>query len=44
MLASTGCNSIEDVAATMGIDVTSPDFWRSSLKLIEAEVEEFCRL
>ena len=44
MLASTGCHSIEDVAATMGIDVTNPDFWRSSLKLIEAEVEEFCRL
>ena len=44
MLASTGCHSIEEVAATMGIDVTSPDFWRSSLKLIEAEVEEFCAL
>lgn len=44
MLASTGCHSIEDVAATMGIDVTDVDFWRSSLQLIEAEVEEFCRL
>lgn len=44
MLASTGCHSIEEVAATMGIDVTSPDFWRSSLRLIEAEVEEFCTL
>ena len=44
MLASTGCHSIEEVAATMGIDVTKPDFWRSSLKLIEAEVEEFCAL
>lgn len=44
MLASTGCHSIEDVAATMGIDVTNPDFWRSSLKLIEAEVCEFCKL
>ena len=29
-----------ELAATMGIDVTSPDFWRSSLKLIEAEVED----
>ena len=44
MLASTGCHSIEDVAATMEIDVTDVDFWRSSLQLIEAEVEEFCRL
>ena len=44
MLASTGCHSIEEVAATMGIDITKPDFWRSSLKLIEAEVEEFCAL
>lgn len=44
MLSSTGCHSIEEVAATMGIDVTKADFWRSSLKLIEAEVEEFCTL
>lgn len=43
MLASTGCKSIEQIGAMMGIDLTRPDFWRQSLAQIAAEVEEFCR-
>lgn len=43
MLASTGCKSIEQIGAMMGIDLTKPDFWRQSLAQIAAEVDEFCK-
>lgn len=42
MLSSTGCRSIEEIGAMMGIDLTRPDFWRSSLEQIARQVERFC--
>ncbi|TDT62333.1 pepF/M3 family oligoendopeptidase [Fonticella tunisiensis] len=44
LLAATGKNSIADVAAMMNIDVHSIDFWRSSLKVIEEDIEKFISL
>jgi oligoendopeptidase F len=41
LLSVTGRNNLEDVAATIGIDIRSIDFWRSSLKLIEKDIERF---
>lgn len=42
MLSSTGCRSIEEIGAMMGIDLTRQDFWRSSLEQIARQVERFC--
>lgn len=44
LLRSTGKKSITDVAKMAGIDVNSIDFWRSSLKLIEDDIERFVEL
>lgn len=44
LLAATGKMNVKDVAAIMGIDVHSKDFWRSSLKLIEKDIEKFLEL
>ena len=44
LLASCGSHSIPDVAASVGIDVRSVDYWRSALDVCRAEVEEFLRL
>lgn len=44
LLSVTGKMNIKDVAATIGIDVTSKDFWKSSLDLIAKDIEEFVKL
>jgi pepF/M3 family oligoendopeptidase len=44
MLSVTGKRTIAEVAAMMKIDVHSIDFWRSSLKLIEKDIEKFISL
>lgn len=44
LLASTGKNKIADLTAMMGIDITSVDFWRSSLDIIEKDIEKFLTL
>ncbi len=44
LLAATGKNSVEDVAKMAGIDLTKKEFWESSLKLIEADIDKFCSL
>lgn len=44
LLSATGKNTVADVAKMMGIDVKSIDFWRSSLKLIENDIEKFIDL
>lgn len=44
LLAMTGKNSIREVALTMGIDVTTPDFFRSSLELVAKDIEKFLDL
>ena len=41
MLRNTCKMDVEDVAATMGIDITKKAFWLSSLKQIEADIKEF---
>ena len=44
LLAATGTNSMEAIGDLAGIDVRMPDFWRSSLKQVEAKIDEFCSL
>jgi pepF/M3 family oligoendopeptidase len=44
LLSSTGKNNLADVAVMVGTDIRSKDFWRSSLKLIEADIEKFIQL
>ncbi len=41
MLSATGKNTLEDVAKIADIDLTSVDFWRTSLKFIAEDVERF---
>lgn len=43
-LSATGKNNIVDVAKIIDIDVHSIDFFRSSLKLIEKDIERFIEL
>ena len=44
MLAATATMKVEDVAATMGIDITKKDFWLSSLKFVEEDIDLFEKL
>ena len=44
LLRSCGSGSIADVAASVGIDVRSVDFWRESLRVIEEDIKLFNRL
>ena len=44
LLASCGSGPIAEVAASVGIDVRSVDYWRSALDVARAEVDEFIRL
>lgn len=44
LLRSCGSGLVADVAASVGIDVRSVDFWRSSLRVYEQEIEEFLAL
>ena len=44
LLRSCGSHSVADVAASVGIDVRSIDFWRSSLEIIKEEIDRFCAL
>ncbi|KNF07915.1 oligoendopeptidase F-like protein PepF [Gottschalkia purinilytica] len=44
LLAETGKNNIVDVAKMMGFDINSLDFWRSSLKQIEMDINKFLDL
>src|SRR5215210_5151510 len=41
LLSSTGLADAATLASRFGIDVRAPDFWRSSLDLIRADVERF---
>ncbi|MFA9397415.1 MAG: M3 family oligoendopeptidase [Clostridiaceae bacterium] len=43
LLSYTGKADIYNVAKIMDIDIHSIDFWRSSLKLVEEEIEEFIK-
>ena len=44
LLSICGSMMVEDVAASIGIDVTSIDFWRTSLKVITDEIDTFVAL
>lgn len=44
LLASTGEGMAADLAARFGIDIRQPDFWQSSLKVIEARVRRYLEL
>ena len=44
LLASTGLAGAAELAARFGIDVTSIAFWRSSLDVIRARIDEFVAL
>ena len=44
LLRSTVKMSVEDVAATIDIDITSQEFWNEALKTIVDDIDEFIRL
>lgn len=44
LLRKTGQMSVEDVALLVGIDVTSKEFWNSSLDVIVSEIDLFLEL
>ena len=44
LLRSCGSAPVAEVAASVGIDVRDPAFWRSSLEVIRKDIDEFCSL
>ncbi|MCQ4725081.1 M3 family oligoendopeptidase [Anaerotignum faecicola] len=44
ILSATGKSDLKDVALMAGIDITSSDFWRSSLDVISRDIETFLNL
>lgn len=44
LLAACGGGLVTDVAASVGIDVRSTDYWRGALDLVRQEVDEFVEL
>ncbi len=44
LLSVTGKNKIADVTKLMNVDVRNIDFWKSSLKTIEEDIEKFVEL
>jgi oligoendopeptidase F len=44
LLSSTGMDDAAALCARFGIDVRSPDFWRSSLDVIREHIDEFVKL
>ncbi len=44
LLKNSGKANLMDVAKTIDIDITSVDFWRSSLEVIKQDIEEFLRI
>ena len=44
LLRSCGSGTIAEVAASVGIDVRSADFWRASLEVVKNEIDTFCAL
>ena len=44
LLSITGKNNLVDVARTMEVDIEDIEFWRSSLKLIEENINKFIEI
>lgn len=41
LLSITGKNNLEDVMATIGIDLTDPSFWQSSIDMLKTDITLF---
>lgn len=44
LLSNTGKKNIAEITKEIGIDIHSVDFWRSSLRIIENEIDKFIEL
>jgi oligoendopeptidase F len=44
LLASTGEAIPAELAARFGIDIRKPDFWRSSIRVIEEQIQRYIKL
>ncbi len=44
LLTATTTNSCEAVAALANVDISKPDFWRASLKIVEKRIEQLIEL
>jgi oligoendopeptidase F len=44
LLHTTGMYSAPEVTAKIGCDITTEEFWKKSLDLINTYVDEFCQL
>ncbi len=44
LLRATATGSVAEVAASVGIDVHSVEFWRSSLAVLAEDIEKYCEL
>jgi pepF/M3 family oligoendopeptidase len=44
LLQATGKNDIKHVASMVGVDVSSPDFFRQSLALVQRDIDQFIEL
>ena len=44
LLRSTGQGTAEELAVRFGMDLTSEDFWRASMAIVEGRIEEYCAL
>jgi pepF/M3 family oligoendopeptidase len=44
LLSITGKNKIADVTKVMGIDINDKEFWKSSLKTVEEDINKFIEL
>lgn len=44
LLAITGKSTVKDIALTMGIDITKPDFFRASLDIVKEDIRKFLAL
>ena len=44
LLRACGSDTVENVAASVGIDVRSVDFWRASLRTVERDIDLFVSL
>ncbi len=43
LLQATGSASVEDVAMSVGVDLSTPEFWEGSFRLIESQIDQFIR-
>ncbi|MDS0524573.1 M3 family oligoendopeptidase [Clostridium sp. SHJSY1] len=43
ILSITGKNNISDITKVVGIDIHNKEFWKNSLKLVEADIDEFLK-